>query len=385
MKPFDEKNAFHQYIAAPLKTANEVSFLALRLLVDSITLRRQKDKIDLPPRRDQIVYLNFSQPEQEIYDATAKQSSRRVDMVAKQGHMGGKNYVHILQMILRLRLICAHGRELLGDEDTADLAGLTSSDAINVDELDDSESATNLSHKQAYQIFSLMKETNEDICSACQKKAVYKDPLLLAEENAKVGDDKGKEKEGGEKDKPKTATSIGFLTPCAHMLCKDCVPTYTARISEHFQPGMRATCPICGLYNKISFFELKANELLIHETGAARRHTKKKEFRYRGPSTKVKALIQAVLENRQQGTQEDPIKSVVFSGWTSHLDLIERAFVDNEIRYVRLDGSQTRMQRNAAIVEFRDDLAVEVILVSLMAGGLGYVCRQSNRKQRNNH
>ncbi|KAF8544842.1 SNF2 family N-terminal domain-containing protein [Trichophaea hybrida] len=359
VKPFDEKNAFHQYIAAPLKSANDDSFLALRLLVDSITLRRQKDKIALPPRRDQIVYLNFSQLEQEIYDATAKQSSKRVDMVAKQGHMGGKNYVHILQMILRLRLICAHGRELLGDEDVADLAGLTSSNAINVDELDDTDSATNLSSKQAYQIFSLMKETNEDICSACAKKA--------------VGDDKGKEKEGGEKDKPKTTTSIGFLTPCAHMLCKDCVPTYTARISGHFQPGMRATCPICGLYNRISFFELKADELLLHETGAAGRPTKKKEFRYRGPSTKVKALMQAVIKSRQQGTPEDPIKSVVFSGWTSHLDLIERAFVDNEIRYVRLDGSQTRIQRNAAIAEFRDDLAVEVILVSLMAGGLGHV------------
>lgn len=372
MKPFDEKLAFQQYVAAPLKSPGDDSFLALRLLVDSITLRRQKDKIDLPPRTDQIVYLNFSQSEQEIYDAAAKQSSKRVDMVAKQGHMGGKNYVHILQMILRLRLICAHGRELLGDEDMAKFAGLTSSDAIVIEDLDPDD-ATNLSSKQAYQIFSLMKETNEDICSICQKKAVYKDHLLPAEDMARAGDEKGKEKEEDRKEKPKAAASlsIGFLTPCAHMLCRECVPTYSARVSANFQPGMRATCPICSLYNKLDFFELKEDELLAHQTGSAGRHTNRKDCRYRGPSTKVRALLQSLFQNRKDGTAEDPIKSVVFSGWTSYLDLIERALVDNEIRFARLDGSHSRAQRNAAIAEFRDDSTVEVILVSLMAGGLG--------------
>lgn len=374
MKPFDEKAAFQQYVAAPLKSAGDDSFVALRLLVDTITLRRQKDKIDLPPRTDQVVYLNFSQPEQEIYDAAAKQSSRRVDMVAKQGHMGGKNYVHILQMILRLRLICAHGRELLGDEDMADLAGLTSSDAIVIEDLDDSDDATNLSSKQAYQIFSLMKETNEDICSICQKKAVYKDQLLLAEDMARVGDERGREKDEDRKEKPKAAAaslSIGYLTPCAHMLCRECVPTYSARVSAGFQPGMRATCPICSLYNKLDFFELREDELLAHQTGSAGRRTNRKDYRYRGPSTKVRALVQSLFQNRKDGNAEDPIKSVVFSGWTSYLDLIERALVDNEIRFVRLDGSHSRAQRNVAIAEFRDDSTVEVILVSLMAGGLG--------------
>lgn len=372
LKPFDDKAVFHQYIASPLKSAEDNSLRSLRLLVDSVTLRRRKDKIDLPPRKDQIVYLQFSTAEQEIYDATAKQSSKRVDMVAKQGHIGGKNYVHILQMILRLRLICAHGRELLGDEDVADLAGLTSSDAIDVDELDD-EGPTNLSAKQAYQIFSLMKETNEDNCSVCEKKAVYKEPVLTVDEGINFKpEDKGKDKESDEKDQPKGSTTIGFLTPCTHMLCESCIPAYTARISGNFQPGMRAVCPICTLYGRISFFELKSDELNEHLTGAnASKVTKKKDFKYRGPSTKVKALLQALLESREEGTPEDPIKSVVFSCWTSHMDLLELAFQNNGISYVRLDGSQSRMQRSAAIAQFRDTPAVEVIMVSLMAGGLG--------------
>jgi len=372
LKPFDDKTVFHRYIAAPLKSADDNSLRSLRLLVDSVTLRRQKDKIDLPPRKDQMVYLQFSPAEQEIYDATAKQSLKRVDMVAKQGHIGGKNYVHILQMILRLRLICAHGRELLGDEDVADLAGLTSSDAINVDELDD-EGSTNISAKQAYQIFSLMKETNEDNCSVCEKKALYKEPVLAADEGINVkAEDKGKDKESDEKERPKGSTTIGFLTACTHMLCETCIPSYTARISNNFLPGMRAVCPICTLYGRVSFFELKSEELNEYLTGAnATKVTKKNDFKYRGPSTKVKALIQALLENREAGTPEDPIKSVVFSCWTSHMDLLELSFQNNGISYVRLDGSLSRAQRSAAIAQFRDMPTVEVIMVSLMAGGLG--------------
>ncbi|KAA8895373.1 helicase-like protein [Sphaerosporella brunnea] len=369
LKPFDDKAIFNEYIAMPLKRGNTDSIMHLRLLVDSVTLRRQKDKIDLPPRKDLIVRLEFSPAEKEIYEATAKQSSRRVDMVAKQGRVGGKNYVHILQMILRLRLICAHGRELLGDGDTADLAGLTSSNAIDVEEID--ETTSNLPPNQAYQIFSLMKETNEDVCALCEKKAAYKDPFVPADENS-TAEDKGKDKEADSKDRSKAGTSIGFLTTCAHMLCKDCVPAYTSRISQQFQEGMRATCPICGLYGRIHLYELKTDELHSHLTGASNgKITKKKGFQYRGPSTKAKALLQALFQNRDEGSPDDPIKSVVFSCWTQHMDLIERAFTDKGIRFVRLDGSLSRTQRNAAIAQFRDDPTVEVILVSLMAGGLG--------------
>jgi SNF2 family DNA or RNA helicase len=354
----------------PLKNGEENSITHLRLLVDSVTLRRQKDKIDLPPRTDLIVRLDFSPEEKEIYDATAKQSSERVDKVVKEGHMGGKGYVHVLQMILRLRRICAHGRELLGDADAIEIAGLTSSDAINVDEID--ETASNLPPNTAYEIFSLMKETNEDVCALCEKKAIYKDPLITMDDQMTAGGDKGKEIEGEGKDRTKAAMTLGFLTTCAHMLCKDCVSSYTFRISEDFEDGMRAACPICSLHNKIHLFELKYDELNKYLTGAdTGKLTKKKGFHYKGPSTKVKALLQALFQNRDDGSKDGPIKSVVFSCWTQHMDLIECAFEDNGIISVRLDGTMSRTQRNAAIAKFRDDPTVEVILVSLMAGGLG--------------
>jgi SNF2 family DNA or RNA helicase len=355
LKPFDERHFFNQYIAIPLKNGEDNSISHLRLLVDSVTLRRQKDRINLPPRTDLIVRLDFSPTEKEIYEATAKQSSKRVDMVVQEGRIGGGGYVHVLQIILRLRRICAHGRELLGKEDFPEIAGLTSSDAINVDE---TETTSSFPPSKAYRVFSMMKEMNEDTCALCEGKATYKDQ----DDHIPAGEDKGKGREEDEK------ATIGFLTSCAHMLCKDCVSGYTSRISKEFEDGMRATCPICSLTNEIHLFELKIDELNKYLTGA---DTGKKDSHYREPSTKVKALLQALLQNREEGSPDDPIKSVVFSCWTQHMDLIQRAFQDKGIISVRLDGTQSRAQRTAALTRFRDDPTVEVILVSLMAGGQG--------------
>lgn len=63
--------------------------------------------------------------------------------------------------------------------------------------------------------------------------------------------------------------------------------------------------------------------------------------------------------------------SVVFSGWTTHLDLIQIALQDRGIRSVRLDGRMSRNERTASLDAFRDDDGVIVILVSISAGGLG--------------
>ena len=61
----------------------------------------------------------------------------------------------------------------------------------------------------------------------------------------------------------------------------------------------------------------------------------------------------------------------MFSQWTSHLDLIQYAFEANNITYTRLDGSLSRKARGAALENFREDPDIQVILVSIGAGGLG--------------
>lgn len=366
IKPFDEKRGFSQFILGPCKSADPEILPKLRLLVDSITLRRLKDRINLPKRTDKIVRLAFSPEERELYDIVAKNASDRVKVLTshKEKSLGGKTYVHILQSILRLRLICAHGKELLSDEDMEILAGVSKSSAIDLDsDRDDDKPA--LTSKQAYDMYNLMRETNADVCALCYGK------IGLGE----IPDVDGETKE-----------VIAFMTPCFHLLCLSCIKEYKRTAEQNSQDQRFTTCPVCNQFIRMSFFSLKQGKAEEDEGSRAdvKDNTKRvKELgRYGGPHTKTKALIEDLLASKAESDvnpSEPPIKSVVFSGWTSHLDLIQIALEDNQIFYTRLDGKMHRNSRIAALETFRDDPSVRVILVSIMAGGLGLNLTAGNK------
>ncbi|MBN2574717.1 MAG: DEAD/DEAH box helicase [Deltaproteobacteria bacterium] len=81
-------------------------------------------------------------------------------------------------------------------------------------------------------------------------------------------------------------------------------------------------------------------------------------------SSKVEALLEAL-----RTAAEDGHKALVFSQWTSLLDLIEPALGQAGIPFCRLDGS-TR-DRGAVVDVFQDVTGPPVMLVSLRAGGTG--------------
>jgi DNA repair protein RAD5 len=64
-------------------------------------------------------------------------------------------------------------------------------------------------------------------------------------------------------------------------------------------------------------------------------------------------------------------KSVVFSYFTFTLDLLERELAARGIGFSRLDGSINQSAREAAIEGFHSDSKLEVMLLSLNAGGVG--------------
>jgi SNF2 family DNA or RNA helicase len=134
---------------------------------------------------------------------------------------------------------------------------------------------------------------------------------------------------------------------------------------------------VCGSHVRFEFVELRRDDVDAEHDGPAKvkaRDIRKRFDKYDGPHTKTKALVEDLLKSKaasQANPDEPPFKSVVFSGWTSHLDLIELALNAAGITFVRLDGSMTRTARTNAMEKFREDNNVEVILVSIMAGGLG--------------
>jgi superfamily II DNA or RNA helicase len=81
-------------------------------------------------------------------------------------------------------------------------------------------------------------------------------------------------------------------------------------------------------------------------------------------SSKMEALLDALDDAAADGH-----KAIVFSQWTSLLDLIEKELTAHQIGFTRLDGS-TR-DRGAVVGRFQADDGPPVLLSSLKAGGTG--------------
>ncbi|KAM3067424.1 hypothetical protein ACMFMG_011573 [Clarireedia jacksonii] len=357
-KPFDG-SGFSQYILSPFKVCDPEIIPKLRLLVDSITLRRLKDKIDLPKRRDHLVKLDFSDEERAVYDIFAKNASDRIKVITSQqeSSLGGKTYVHILQSILRLRLVCAHGKDLLSEEDLKVMSGLSKDSAIDLDG-DDFEDHDGLSPRQAYDMYKLMKETNADACLMCNRKI---GPREVVDSDAEPKDE-----------------VIGYMTSCFHIICNGCIDNYKAQMEGVALGSGLVECPTCHQHISLTYFPLKQGAIDDDEDSRIKAKDSGKQVKdlsnYSGPHTKTKALLDDLMRSKLESEQmphEPPIKSVVFSGWTSHLDLIQLALTQHSIPYTRLDGKMSRTARGAAMTQFREDPSILVILVSITAGGLG--------------
>lgn len=362
LKPFDEKNAFGQYILSPMKSADIEVVAKLRVLVDSVTLRRLKDKIDLPKRVDRVAKLVFNEDERRLYDIFAKNANDRVKVMAAGG--GIKSFSHILHSITRLRLICAHGQSLLSDEDMKITEGLSKSSAIDLDSENEHDAPT-LAAKEAYDIFNFMVETGADNCAVCAGKIGLRDE-----------DSDGRDE------------ITGYMISCMNVLCSNCFKDYNETTKAAAQSRQDTYCNLCDNTHRISYVALKQNQLEENEEARAEakdsrgRKFKKVLSRYDGPHTKTKHLIQDLLKNKYESDlmpDEPPIKSVVFSTWTSHLNLIQMALEKNGITYTRLDGTMSRAKRGEAMEDFKENRGISVILVSISAGGMGLNLTAANK------
>lgn len=262
-----------------------------------------------------------------------------------------------MKAILRLRLLCAHGKDLLNEDDLETLQGMSAETAIDLDDDDESDKPA-LSHQKAHEMFTLMQETNSDSCIECNKKLGSSDGSNLEAENQ---DD-----------------ILGYMTPCFHVVCRSCIKGFEERSRSLMQPGQSVTrCMVCNDLVRLEFVEIRRSDVDAEHPGATKakiRFNAKRIDKYSGPHTKTKALMEDLLKSKaasEANPSEPPFKSVVFSGWTSHLDLIELALTSADIPFTRLDGSMSRAARTTAMDNFRDDPSVLVILVSIMAGGLG--------------
>ncbi|RCI09528.1 hypothetical protein L249_4064 [Ophiocordyceps polyrhachis-furcata BCC 54312] len=368
LHPFDERSKFYRYIVEPFKACDPQIVPKLRVLVDTITLRRLKNKIGLPERKDAMVELKFSPDEQALYDLFERDAYDRVKVLAGPNTskaLGGNSYIHILKAILRLRLLSAHGKDLLNEEDLVAIRGMSAEMAIDLE--DGEDDTLPMSHKKAHSMFVLMRDTNGDTCVECTKRLYTTETQNM---DSETQDD-----------------VFGYMTSCFHVVCRSCINSYRERVLPLLEPGRSsARCPECDALTRFEFVELRREAVEAEREGSARTKSRagqrKRLDKYEGPHTKTVALVEDLLRSKAESEAnplEPPYKSVVFSGWTSHLDLIELALQAANISFARLDGGMTRTARTAAMDRFREDRTVDVMLVSLMAGGLGLNLTAANK------
>jgi SWI/SNF-related matrix-associated actin-dependent regulator of chromatin subfamily A3 len=141
------------------------------------------------------------------------------------------------------------------------------------------------------------------------------------------------------------------ITACAHSFCRGCIEQVIER--QH-------KCPLCRA-------ELKDNTILVDPAVELGEDSSNVIADPSQPSSKIEALIKVLTAKGQApGT-----KTVVFSQWTSFLNLIEPQLEQRGIRFVRIDGSMPSIKRDNSINVFSNDPSCVVLLASLNVCSVG--------------
>lgn len=360
--PYDDRGRFGMHILSRFKTGDATVLASLRVLVDSFTLRRVKDKVDIPARQDKIITLDFSEKERQLHEFFRKESNVMMNVIAGQDKtkMKGRMYHHVLKAMMILRQISAHGKELLEPEDRERIKGVSAQEAIDLEE-GHGDGAAAISDKKAYEMFTLMQQSSADACAVCAKR--LEEPTTT---EAAATDKKA---------------PMAVVLPCFDVLCPDCFSAWK-KSSGLVTGGSHDTkCQICEAWIPVTYSVISPSGLQDYEVNQAQAKQSRKQTKtlgeYEGPHTKTRALLSFLTRSAEkskplQDDGERPVKSVVFSAWTSHLDLIEIALQEKGITgYTRIDGTMTLSARHQALECFHYDDNITVLLATIGAGGVG--------------
>uniref|UniRef100_A0A7S0CPX5 Uncharacterized protein n=1 Tax=Amorphochlora amoebiformis TaxID=1561963 RepID=A0A7S0CPX5_9EUKA len=330
-EPWANSGWWKRVIRTPHEKGDERAITRLKAVLHPLLLRRTKKMTDsegkrileIPDMTTHIVKLKFSEQEKDFYTALFTRSKTKFDHYVKSGVMLSK-YIEILTLLMRLRQACDHPLLTLGrtrDEKQMDKE-LQSFYQNFVSRVDTGEGG--VSQEFVKEQIDDLKKGNTNECPICLD--VPEDPVLAE---------------------------------CGHLYCHGCVKSMFHSSSSR---GW-SRCAICrkDLY-EVNLFKIPTAEA----------NTKLKsgdDFKH---STKTRQLVQELKALKKCD------KSVVFSQWTSMLDLIEATLKNEKITFVRLDGSMSRSKRDKVLHRFRNNATTKTILISLKAGGIGLNLVEAN-------
>ncbi|KAJ6623172.1 SNF2 family N-terminal domain-containing protein [Mycena sp. CBHHK59/15] len=341
-RPWSDFSFFRSFITLPFLARDTKAIEIVQIILESILLRREKNMLDtngkriveLPQKEVDVEYLEFTPLERKIYNSLFNSAKRDFEKLNAQG-LVGKNYTHILAMLMRLRRAVLHPNLVLSSDDERALPS-DGDGSVDVNELikrfaQDEKIGDDGGNVYAQNALDNIEIDDVDSeCPICLD--VMQSPMIIPE--------------------------------CMHRCCKDCIVGFFSNSEER---GEEPQCPTC------SRGPLKESDLIevVRQPKSSQDPQpsvilRKNDFR---SSTKLDALAQSLRRLREQ----DPcFRAVIFSQFTSFLDLIQIVLKRERFEQYRFDGSMDVKKRAMALTEFGTPTRKpKVLIVSLKAGGVG--------------
>ncbi|XP_052208103.1 DNA repair protein RAD5B [Diospyros lotus] len=311
-------------IQRPYENGDQRGLKLIKAILRPLMLRRTKETKDkegrpillLPPTDVQVIECEQSEAEHDFYNALFKRSKVQFDQFVAQGKVL-HNYANILELLLRLRQCCNHPF-LVMSRNTQEYADLNKLARRFLESNIDSATLNDRVPSRAYveEVVEGIRKGDNTECPICLESA--DDPVF---------------------------------TPCAHRMCRECL------LSSWRTPSA-GLCPICRQL-------LKHSDLITCPSESKFRVDVEKNW---NESSKVSKLLEFLEKIRRSGSGE---KSIVFSQWTSFLDLLEIPLRRRRIGFLRFDGKLVQKHRERVLKEFNETSEKMVLLMSLKAGGVG--------------
>ncbi|KAK6526903.1 DNA helicase rad5 [Arthrobotrys megalospora] len=365
VEPWSNFAYWRTFITVPFESKDFLRALdVVQTVLEPLVMRRTKDMkqpdgtplVFLPPKTIVIEEIELSQNERAVYDFIYTFVKRSFAENIEAGSVM-KSYTTIFAQILRLRQSCCHPtlvrkKEIVADEVEAEAAeaeakGLTDNMDLQalIDKFTSQENDGGEVNNYGAHALQQIKEEAENECPICSNEPI--------EEMT--------------------------VTACFHMACKKCL---LSMIEYAKAKGEQARCFSC----REPINEKELYEVIKHEAeevigGLSGFKENVPEFSLRRlAANKSSAKIDALITNLKRLRREHPgMKSVVFSQFTSFINLIEPALARERIHFARFDGAMSQQQRSVVLNKFKSHNGGMVLLISLKAGGVGLNLTEAKR------
>ena len=359
VEPWSDFTFFRSFITIPFSNRDPKAIELIQVILANCLIRREKNMkdsdgksiVNLPKKTVQIVKLEFSPEERQIYNALYNKAKRKFDALSHKG-MLLKSFSSILTMLLRLRQAALHPFLVTSK---------TSKNDNEDDEIkNDHDDISGIDIQSMIAKFAAGGDSN------------YAAQVLKDLTKSKKNDDGENDENDDENDCPICFEDmiLPVLLPCMHKSCKECVLGYFDKLEDK---GEETSCPVCrkGPVRTDQLLEVVYDEPSSQQEQMIRL---RKAHNFKS-SVKLNALIESLQELRKVDRK---FKAVVFSQFTGFLDLAGDILKSNQFKFLRLDGSTSQKHREDVLKELNEIEDNVILLISLKAGGVGLNLTSAN-------